>query len=203
MRILLAIPTFGGDIKAATADSIANMENCGCEIIQKSVVGYGCAPARTRIVELACEKGCDRILMVDSDVELPPDALSCLLEHDVDVCLGYYATQGRFDGETCLCKTGRVNFDRKYNASEIRELRERGERLIEVKGGGLGCALIKTSVFERLAYPWFKWVDYADGHGTLSEDLYFCDECAHAGIKIHADTRVACRHAFRHWQGVE
>lgn len=206
MKLLVDVPTFDGKMWADTAESIdANIiraVSAGHDVDRKSMKGYGCGPARTRMAEQAIKGGYDYIMMVDDDVVLPPDALENLLEHEVDVCLGFYAHQGCFDGKTCLCKPGRRNYDLQYYASELREMRESGIYTLEVKGGGMGCALIRTSVFDRIAYPYFKWVDYDDRHGTLSEDLYFCEECAKAGITIYADTRVACGHHFRHVQDV-
>ena len=48
------------------------------------------------------------------------------------------------------------------SADEIREMREAGDILVKVKGGGMGCALIKTSVFRDLVKPWF-WLSVAFG----------------------------------------
>ena len=104
-----------------------------------------------------------------------------------------------------------------YEMGELRDMRERGEHLIRVKGGGLGCALIRSSVFERVEFPWFEWIDQArekmvvadayecrDAFSSGGEDITFCIQCDAAGIPIHADTRVACGHEFREvfWRSV-
>lgn len=206
MRILVMTPTYGGKVWDEQADSIANnmvqASLAGHTVEKGSLRGYGCGPARTRIADKAI-KGCyDYILMVDDDVVLPDGAILNLMEHEVEVCLGFYAHQGKTDGTTCLCKQGSNNYDLQYTAEELRKLRDGGEHLIHVKGGGMGCALIDTQVFEHIDYPYFRWVDYSDRHGTLSEDLYFCEQCNRANIPIHADTRVACGHFFRHKQEV-
>lgn len=206
MKILVDTPTAGGLVWDESADSIAaniaEAVKAGHEVDKKSLRGYQIGPQRTRIADAAVKGGYDYVLMVDSDVVLPDGALMMLLEHEADVCLGFYAHQGSTNGKTCLCKTGSANYDRQYMAAELRELREAGNYTIQVKGGGMGCALIKTDVFGRITYPYFKWVDYGDRHGTLSEDLYFCEQCSRAGIAIYADTRVACGHYFRYKQGV-
>ena len=60
-------------------------------------------------------------------------------------------------------------------AGEVRAMKEAGETKIEIHGGGMGCALIRTEVFRKLSYPWYDWVNYGDANrGMLSEDLYFC-----------------------------
>ena len=77
-------------------------------------------------------------------------------------------------------------------------MRERGEHLVEIHGGGMGCVLVRTDVFRRVAYPWFDWVNYRDERrNMLSEDLYFCEELRKKDIPRHVDTRVACGHLFR------
>ena len=174
------------------------MDDGGNSVSMRCVSGYDCARARTMIVEEALKAHADYVLMVDSDVVPPRDALVNLMEHDVEVCLGYYAHQGRLDGTTCLCKPFRPNYDRQFDASELIGLRDAGKYLVRVKGGGLGCALIDMSVFDRIAFPWFEFVTYADGHGVLSEDLYFCEACGRAGIEIYGDARVSCGHVLRY-----
>ena len=63
----------------------------------------------------------------------------------------------------------------------------------------MGCALIKTNVFNCTKYPWYDWANYKDG-GMLSEDLYFCENCRKNSIQIYTDTRVNCGHMLRHVQ---
>ena len=141
--------------------------------------------------------------MVDNDVVLPSDALVHLLEDPKEVCLGYYAhrpANNIYDGKTCCCKLGEFNFTQQYSAKEIEALRAKGQNKIQIHGGGMGCALIRTDVFNKLKYPWYDWVNYADQHGVLSEDLYFCVQCGKAGIPIYMDTRVGCGHMMRHLQ---
>ena len=206
MRVLVMTPTYSGMVWDEAADSIANnmvqAAMAGHHVEKGSVRGYGCGPARTRIADKAVKSCFDYVFMVDDDVVLPDGALVNMLEHEVAVCLGFYAHQGKFDGTTCLCKPGSNNYDLQMTAEELRELRESGKHLVQVKGGGMGCALIDTAVFDAIDYPYYRWVDYGDRHGTLSEDLYFCEQCNRANIPIHADTRIACGHFFRHRQEV-
>lgn len=205
-KVMIAVPTYGGMVWDETASSIATnairATKEGHNVEVTTIRGYGCGPARTRIADRAIAGGFDYVLMVDSDVVLPDGAIVDLLEHETDVCLGFYSHQGIGGEETCLFKPVGHDFTSRFTASELRALRESGSYTFEVKGGGMGCAMISTSVFKRLTYPYFKWVDYSDGHGTLSEDLYFCEECAQSGIAIYADARVACGHFLRRKQEV-
>lgn len=211
MRILVAVPTFE-TIYPDTYKSIWDMDKCGHEVLFDSVRGYDVATARNKIAQRAIDLETDYVLTVDNDITLPEDALKLLLEDAQEVNLGFYAHRGTdnlYHGRTCICKLKDINgkeyynypLESEYTAEEMHSLAEAGSRKIEVHGGGMGCALIKTDVFRRLSYPWYDWVNYGDANrGMLSEDLYFCSLCRTSGIKIYSDVRVGCGHLLRHVQ---
>jgi hypothetical protein len=62
---------------------------------------------------------------------------------------------------------------------------------------GLGFALVKRGVFERLPYPWFCGRESENPLVPISEDVDFCLRCAEAGIKIYVDPRVVVGHEKR------
>lgn len=211
MKILVAVPTFE-TIYPDTYKSIWNLDQCGHQIAFDSVRGYDVATARNRIAQEALDLGVDWVMMVDNDVTLPPDALKLLLEDAKGVNLGFYAhrdTDNIYRGKTCICKLKDENgkeyyhypLESEYSAAEMKAMADAGETKIEVHGGGMGCALIRTDVFRKLSYPWYDWVNYGDANrGMLSEDLYFCALCRTSGYKIYADVRVGCGHLLRHVQ---
>ena len=211
MKILIAVPTFE-TIYPDTYKSIWNLDPCGHKLAFDSVRGYDVATARNRIAQEALDLGVDWVLMVDNDVTLPPDALKLLLEDAKGVNLGFYAhrdTDNIYRGKTCICKLKDENgkeyyhypLESEYSAAEMKAMADAGETKIEVHGGGMGCALIRTDVFRELSYPWYDWVNYGDANrGMLSEDLYFCSLCRANGIPIYADVRVGCGHLLRHVQ---
>lgn len=197
-RVLIAVPTFE-TIYPDTYKSIWDMDK-PCECLFEFVRGYDCATARNNIAEKAKSLNVDYVMMVDSDVVLPKDALLNLMEHNVDVVAGYYAHRNRANDETKktnLCKLGELNYSKQFTFDELKEKAERDEFLLRIHGCGMGCILIRRSVFERLSYPYYKWTDYGNGL-MLSEDLYFCEQCKHEHIKIYADPRVKCGHMFRY-----
>ena len=211
MKILIAVPTFE-NIYPDTFKSIYDLDGGGHELTFEFVRGYDCATARNRIAQRSLDLGVDYVLMVDNDVVLPKDALINLLDDAKDVCLGYYAhrdTDNIYRGRTCVCKLrmpdGQLYFnyplDSEYTASELTELRNNGTYKLQIHGGGMGCALIRTEVFREIDYPWYDWVNYRDSNrGMLSEDLYFCEQCKANQIRIYTDSRVACGHMLRHIQ---
>ena len=212
MKIFIAVPTFES-IFPDTYKSIYGLDPAGHRLVFDFVRGYDCAAARNRIAQQAGAEQADYVFMVDNDVVLPPTALRDLLDGPEDVCLGYYAHRDAdnvYRGRTCLCRThqsdGTLYFhyptESEYTGAELRTMRDSGVNKILIHGGGMGCALIATRVFERLEYPYFAWVQYADGN-CLSEDLYFCEQCRQRGIPIYADTRVGCGHVLRRVQWPE
>lgn len=211
MKILIAVPTFE-NIFPDTFKSIYDLDKGGHELAFEYVRGYDCATARNKIAQKAIDKDVDYVLMVDNDTVLPKDAITTMLEDPQDVCLGYYAHRNEdnlYTGRTNICRLYQPNGvkyfhypqESEYTAAEMESMRDRGEYKVRIHGGGMGCALIKTDVFKRLAYPWYDWVNYADDNrGMLSEDLFFCELCRKARIPIYTDTRVGCGHILRHIQ---
>lgn len=211
MRILIAVPTYES-ICAETYKSLWDMNRCGHEVLFESVRGYDVATARNKIAQKAISLDAGYVLMVDSDMVLPENALALLLENDKDVCLGYCQrriSREGFKGLTSICKlydeNGKEYYhyppESCYTTAEMHALAEAGESCIEVHGGGAACALIRTSIFQTLSYPWFDWVNYGNANkGMLSEDLYFCALCRASGIRIYADVRVGCGHVLKQVQ---
>ena len=213
-RILIAVPTFE-TIYPDTYKSLWDLDKDGHEVLFDSVRGYDVATARNRIAQKAIDLETDFVLMVDNDVSLPKDALKLLLENAKDVNLGYYAhrdTDNIYRGKTCICKLKDAHgkeyyhypLESEYSAEEMHGMADAGTTKIEVHGGGMGCALIRTEVFRKATYPWYDWVNYGDANrGMLSEDLYFCSLCRASGLKIYADVRVGCGHLLRRVQWPE
>lgn len=192
MKILVAVPTFE-NICPETFKSIYDLDKGGHDVSFEFVKGYDCAKARNEIVKKVKEGGYDYCLMVDSDIILQQDTLLRFMDDPVDICFGLYPHKNTKDRTIEMFKTGQYNFEKKFTYDELT-----GGR-IKVKGAGFGCAFIKTYVFEKLKYPWFKFVSYDNGT-FLSEDLYFCDVAAKAGYELWADTRIRCGHMARYFQ---
>lgn len=201
MKIFIAIPTFES-IYPDTFKSLWGLERGGHWVVFDFVRGYDCARARNNIADQAIKEKADYVLMVDNDVTLPSKALINLLEDPKDVCLGYYAyrnADNTYTGKTSVYKLGEYNFTQQYTAKELETLKKQNKYKVQIHGGGMGCALIKTDVFNRLNFPYFNWVNYQN-NSVLSEDLYFCKICKEANIPVYVDTRVGCGHMLRHLQ---
>ena len=191
MKILIAVPTFE-TIEPEVFKSIYNLKS-EHELHFDFVKGYDCAVARNEIGKIAQAGGYDYVLMVDSDTQIPPDALDLMLDPPAEVVLGVCPRKNTKDGKTAIVKLGDPSFHDNYYYSDLPSERTR------VKGGGFACALVKTSVFTQLDYPWFQYVTNEDW-STLSEDYYFCQLAGLFGVDIYVEPRVRCGHLARYYQ---
>lgn len=206
-KILIAVPTFES-IYPDTFKSIYELKKPDdCELYFDFIRGYDCASARNRIIDKAREIKADYVLMVDNDIILKPETLVWFMEEPEDVCLGYYphrSADNIYKGRVCVCRVydenGSPYFnypeESEYTSEEMRKFKKAREYRIRIHGGGMGCAFIRTSVVNRMDYPWYHWVNY-DNRQVLSEDLYFCEQCKNLDIPIYTDSRVECGHIFR------
>ena len=198
-RVLVAFPTREGRIHARTAASLCNLDWGGDEVDYEPVIGCYVDEARRKMADMAIAGGYDYLMMVDSDMILPPDALSHLREDDVNVAFGWYVRGQSDEGLTNAVKPGTQGFNGGYYAREIALMaKDHAEGrsttpLLEVKGNGMGCALIRVDLFGRMKRPWFKFIEHNGGPG-LGEDYYFCQRCSEIGVRLYVDVRVGCGH---------
>lgn len=197
MSVLICIPTY----ETITPETFKSVYGLSIDPEQGRpmfdfVKGYGCAQARNKCAKEAMEYGFDYLMFVDSDVILPNDALVNMLQGDADIVLGIYPRKNTSTGQTEVFLPSEKDFTDKNNLN-LSALKNYGNRF-EIKGGGLGCALIKTDLFKGMQYPYFKYVEYDDG-SVLSEDNYFCWQAAQIGAKIECDQRVRCFHKTTGW----
>ena len=199
MSVLLCVPTYE-NIAPETFKSIYDLD--GNEIHGRPsfefIRGYGCAQARNRCADKAIKLGFDYLMFVDSDIILPPDAVNSLMSIDSDIAMGVYPRRNTSTGQSEIFLQGTDFLDE--NNLNLNFLPSSDDsQVTEIKGGGMGCTLIKTSLIKKMKYPWFKYVEYDDG-STLSEDNYFCwqaKEQADATIRCNLDVR--CQHRCTYW----
>lgn len=204
-RILIGIPA-RDTVYQYTYDSLMNLDISGLDVSWHNSIGYGIAQSRNKIADYALNNGFTHILYVDDDVVLPVDSLKNLIEDGQKAVFGYYARRskkGIYEGHVSVYKTGESSYTNKFSEEELKSKRNAGEFLVKIHGGGMGCALIESSVFEKIDFPYFKYIEYSGPkRNVLSEDLYFCNQLKSAQIPIFVDTRVGCGHVFRYVQEV-
>lgn len=207
-RILIAVPTFE-NILPDTFKSIYQLKKGDNEVDFDFFRGYDAAKARNIIAEAMLDGGYDYVLTIDSDEVIPQDGLMNLLESQerckvgrtmvVGYCLSRPKNAQNTSGKTTVFRFGGKDYivDNAYTAGELKALRDDGVTMVQVRGSGVGCALIHRSVFEQMSYPYFRWTEYSKGH-YLSEDLFFCEKFPGINKPIYVDTRVACGHLMRY-----
>lgn len=191
-KILIAVPTFE-NIKPECFKSIYGLTNPkGFNLSFDYVKCYDCARARNEIAKLALNYNFDYVLMIDSDVSVPKDALVKLLECETDIALGWYFKKRTKTDETVIFDFGK-DFNNQ-NMIYAKTLMEANDPF-EIKGGGLGISLVNVNVFKKMVYPYFKYVIY-ENDTVLSEDLYFCSEARKYGMNIKCNPNVKGDHIY-------
>ena len=191
-KILIAVPTFE-NIKPECFKSIYGLTNPkGFNLSFDYVKCYDCARARNEIAKLALNYNFDYVLMIDSDVSVPKDALVKLLECETDIALGWYFKKRTKTDETVIFDFGKdFNNQNMIYAKTLME----ANGPFEIKGGGLGISLVNVNVFKKMVYPYFKYVIY-ENDTVLSEDLYFCSEARKYGMNIKCNPNVKGDHIY-------
>lgn len=127
------------------------------------------------------------LFMVDSDEAIPIDTVERLLKLDAPLATGCYPAKCGTSIKWALAYKGT---DGHYRL--IDKLTD-SSAPFAVDAGGAGCLLIRRDVFDKVTYPWFRWIENDDGT-QMSEDIHFFDKCVNAGIRCIADPTVLVRH---------
>jgi len=182
-KIIIAMPV-ARYIETPCFMSIYNMEkpkDCDVEFI--TVDGYSVDVSRNALVGEALKEAADYIFWVDSDVIVPKNALTRLLDAELDIVSGLYLTKHLTDKKTVALIRNEDDSYRKLPWDEIKDL-----EYVQVDAVGFGCVLVKTEVFKKLEMPFFVFTS------KQGEDIHFCRKAINAGYKIVVDTKVLCGH---------
>lgn len=186
-RILIAVPT-ARFIEVETFKSIYDqIIPKGYTVAFRYFTGWDIDLIRNEIARAASDY--DYLFSVDSDLMFPSDTLRKLLAHDRPIVSGLYIQ--RKHGEHTLevyeaTPTGGV--------TNIPYSKIKGKGLVEIKGCGFGCALIKSEVLNQVGHPQFVYYSALDHKNTVSEDVDFCRKANARGFTIWADTSIQCQH---------
>jgi len=189
MKILIAIP-FTKFVETRCWESLLNLERPADTMSEvRTYARYSVAMARNVAAKEAIDGGFDYIWFVDSDMIVPPDALIRLLRMNADFATGWAMSAV---GATATSIASYDDANRFFNGMHVDWVRGHAEPF-EVDGSGLSCTLIKTSALKEFEYPYFQYVEYADG-AVLSEDFGFCLALRGAGKKMMCDPALKVGH---------
>ena len=151
--------------------------------------GYSVPDAQNYAVKKALDEGYDYVFFVEDDNLIPKNGLVQLMSHKADVAAGFYyrkylplESAGMHyteNGEPCSIENFKIG-DIIHNTLVI----------------PMGCTLIKTDVFRRMEFPYYKEVVVKD-RPALTSDTYFCEKARELGIDLITDTGVQCLHIDR------
>lgn len=185
MSVLVCIPT-DRDIHSRTIEAVlAICSNHTGGASFRSVRAHPTDRCRNICASGFLQSPHSHLLFLDSDVIPPRDCLLPMLEADREIVCGVYPIQ--IEDNLCL------SVARKMGENAYGFLNDCPDEPFEVDNGGLGCCLIAREVFQRIQYPWFRFVERPDGRQT-GEDIYFFEKCADAGIRPLVLPRMLCSH---------
>jgi glycosyltransferase involved in cell wall biosynthesis len=186
-KILIAIPT-AKYVETATFKSIYDLDVPeGYETELQFFYGYQIDQIRNLIANWAIHY--DYLFSVDSDIVLPKDTLTKMINHNKDLVSGLYIQ--RKPGEHIL----EIYFPNQLGGvSNVPYDSIKNAGLIEIAGCGFGCVLVKSEVIRTIGYPQFVYKSALDHNNTVSEDVYFCAKAKEKGFKLFADTSILCDH---------
>jgi hypothetical protein len=127
----------------------------------------------------------DYLLTVESDMVIPSNALTKLLEADTDVAYGLYCFKNTstWSAWTSLDMDGgrSIRKDPGYAKASW-------GKVIDVVGLGMGCTLIRRNVLEALPFR------TDENHATVHNDWVFAWDLQQNGFKQKCDLSVVCGH---------
>ena len=148
--------------------------------------GQSPAAGGNLLIKIAQEKECTHIFFVDDDVHVPADGLMKLLAHDVDIVSGLYLMRNYPHKPIIFAEANELGHCLHHWLSP----NESG--LVPVVASGLGCCLIKMSVFDKLEKPYIRLGELDPENWC--DDIGFFGRTRAAGIQAYADLSVTCGH---------
>ena len=154
--------------------------------------GCGIVEATNFLAEKCVSEGYDFLWIVEADVEVPEHAFDRLLCSGADINLGIYPNHRE---NKLLMMAG--YFEEKLNALKplvhsVYDLKQLSGKVFETMvWAGIGCALIKRSVIERLRFVWDQY-EYDRFVGV--HDQLFLFRAQQLGFRVFLHGDVLCGH---------
>lgn len=184
MAVAILVPShdqWAARFGAALVGAASYLTAKGVDFYLKLKMGSILPQLREELVESALQlPDVDRLIFLDSDQTFPPDVLFGLLRHEHEFVALNIPTKMFPSAPTARLK-GNVLV---YSS-------ETSPAVGEVWRVGLGVAMIRRSVFQKIQKPWFQ-ILYRDGKLT-GEDWWFCERLEEAGIPIMVDHRLSLK----------
>ena len=190
-RTLIAVPTYGkidADFVRAFCD-LERDENTSYTFIKNTLI-YN---ARNVIAQNAIRYGFDRVLWLDDDIIVPPDALMKLsqsMDNGKDFVTGIYFMK-TFPSKPVVYSDIWYEIKSNEASAGATNITEYSDTVFEVAGSGFGCAMTSVLMLKKLVERYGAPFTPMMG---LGEDVAFCWRAKQNGFRLFCDGRVKCGH---------
>ena len=174
------------------------------ETTLRIIHAYNVADGRNSLADMMMNEGFDYIFFVDNDVILPKNALVDLYN------MNWYFSVGTYPRKEEQTLTSPDPFTTLYYHSDknkevycpffLPKSQLKRGYITQVDCCGLGCALIRRDLFEKIEKPWFFFAHEGEpiatntGEYCIGEDMWFCRKVIRANMQIWAHGSVLCGH---------
>lgn len=161
------------------------------------VFGKNVDQARNELASQSVLNDSRYVLFIDDDIVMPRDAVSRMIEimeKDEDEQIG--AVTGDYLLKGIPAHSVHLQLDKEGIVTELSKLdtptRVEANWLI-----GMGCCLVRTSVFRQIQWPWFLCHNLKENdaaQGGVNEDAHFTEMLLNNGYKIIIARDIKCMH---------
>lgn len=153
------------------------------------IMGGSIAKAWNDIADRLLDSDAEWLMLLNDDHVYPPNTLTRLLSHDVDMVTGYYLKR-TFPFSPVLYNGLREIEGKEWYETYYPQEGESG--LQPIVGCGDGCVLIKRKVLEAIEHPIWEISKFKPD--LQSTDLIFCEKVRKAGFKMFVDLDLMIGH---------
>ena len=195
MKIIVLIPCMDM-VHTTFMRSLLMLNTVGHNVTYGISSGSLIYDSRNKLLETARQSGADRLLWVDSDMDLPMNTIQQL---SADIDAGCAMVSGlcfkrKPPYTPCIyerCELQNIGDGKVLPISDIYENYPKHD-LFEVAAFGGACVMMTMEAVDRItkAYGPYPYMPV----GGFGEDLSFCMRARGAGIKLYCDSRIRVGH---------
>ncbi len=137
---------------------------------------------RENLIDNAIDMGTEWCLWLDSDMMFPPTTLLRLLAHNQDIVACNYMKRSYPFKSVAFMDT---------NDWESWVPLQSEDELLTVEAIGMGCVLMRTSVFEKLNRPYFEYTYQPKTKDWGGEDFTLFKKLNGTGLQLKVDTNLS------------
>jgi hypothetical protein len=197
-KVLIAIPTAGGlhERTSMWMTEVCRQKENLDRFVPGTFRGRPVDHVRNVICRLVLKRDYTHVLFIDSDIELPLDAVDLMLATQRQITestgrpvmvTGCYPILLQSGLNWVMSDRGQ---DGHYHCFKRHHDQAHPYR-VDASGGG--CLLVPREILAVVDPAWFLWIERPDGT-QMSEDIYFFDKMNRLGFYTWADPSVLCKH---------